>query len=429
MRRFRKAAAVLAAVAVLSTACAINAYAATQDTVATATMNTKDEDSKILQWDISLLKGEDVKKVVIKMKIKDGGGWFGGGGAFGFNQEGDDWNQTDFGTNEKNMVIDEEGNGVATIEFSKPVKPAEKGVVQLGWWWASGDVSDFVDLEINGKSVLGVTGVQKKPEEATEEKAEETTAATTEAPKTEATTEATTAEEEEVVEETTAAADEEEEEEWVSTFDPSTVAFDADQAPYFDGLQFCLRADNDAQQSIEKDYGFGFDITEVYGIRVFVEVDPEDVEHGAWYGGSVGANCPSRGWYQHNYANGDGDELTYDESEGSITFMDKEPIFSADDAYAFAFFQQWGTPIAPTKFELLDKNGDVIDYVTAGTLTGPTGLVSEDEVIEAAPAAGDVAAATDSTKGSPNTGIEDVAAVAGIAAVAAGALFLSRKRK
>ena len=182
MRRFRKAAAIIAAVAVITTAGAVNAYAMTQDTVAATTLDTKDEDGKLIQWDISLLNGEAVKKVVIKMKIKDGGGWFGGGGAFGFNQEGDDWNQTDFGTNEKNMEIDEEGNAVATIEFATPVKPAEKGVVQLGWWWASGDVSDFVDLEINGKSVLGVTGVQKKPEEeetTAETASEETTAATT----------------------------------------------------------------------------------------------------------------------------------------------------------------------------------------------------------------------------------------------------------
>jgi hypothetical protein len=46
-----------------------------------------------------------------------------------------------------------------------------------------------------------------------------------------------------------------------------------------------------------------------------------------------------------------------------------------------------------------------------------------------APAAGDVAADTDSTKGSPDTGIEDVAVVAGLAIVAAGAIAISRKRK
>ena len=51
------------------------------------------------------------------------------------------------------------------------------------------------------------------------------------------------------------------------------------------------------------------------------------------------------------------------------------------------------------------------------------------ETAAPAPAAGDTAAATTSTKGSPNTGIEDVAVVAGIAAVAAGAFVVAKKRK
>ena len=46
----------------------------------------------------------------------------------------------------------------------------------------------------------------------------------------------------------------------------------------------------------------------------------------------------------------------------------------------------------------------------------------------AAPAAGDTTAAVTSTKASPNTGIEDVAVVAGLAVVAAGALFVAKKR-
>ena len=48
---------------------------------------------------------------------------------------------------------------------------------------------------------------------------------------------------------------------------------------------------------------------------------------------------------------------------------------------------------------------------------------------DAAPAAGDVDAATDSSKGSPDTGIADVAAVAGIAVLAAGAVVVAKKRK
>ena len=242
--------------------------------------------------------------------------------------------------------------------------------------------------------------------------------------------EETTAAEEEVVEETNAAADTEEEtteapaeeeaeEEWVSTFDAASVKIDEDQAPYFDGLQFALRADNEAQASLESD--FGFDITSVYGIRVNVEVDPADVEHGVWYGGSVGANCPSRGWGQHNFANGDGDELTFVESDGSITWQLDEPIFSEDDGYAFAFFQSWGGPIGVKSFELLDKDGNVIDYEAAAVETAVD--ADADTVNET------VEAVEDANKANPNTGVADVAVVAGLAVAAAGAAVIAKKRK
>ena len=52
-----------------------------------------------------------------------------------------------------------------------------------------------------------------------------------------------------------------------------------------------------------------------------------------------------------------------------------------------------------------------------------------EEEVEEAPAAGDVAGETDSSKGSPDTGVEDVAVVAGLAIVAAGAVLVSKKRK
>ncbi len=47
----------------------------------------------------------------------------------------------------------------------------------------------------------------------------------------------------------------------------------------------------------------------------------------------------------------------------------------------------------------------------------------------AAPTTGDVSAATNSSKGSPDTGVADVAAVAGLAVAAAGAVVLAKKRK
>ncbi len=47
----------------------------------------------------------------------------------------------------------------------------------------------------------------------------------------------------------------------------------------------------------------------------------------------------------------------------------------------------------------------------------------------AAPVAGDVTAVATTTKGSPNTGIEDVAVVAGIGLAAAGTFLIAKKRK
>ena len=52
-----------------------------------------------------------------------------------------------------------------------------------------------------------------------------------------------------------------------------------------------------------------------------------------------------------------------------------------------------------------------------------------DTTVDAAPAAGDVAAATDSSKGSPDTGIESVAAIGGLAILAGAAIAFTRKRK
>ena len=54
---------------------------------------------------------------------------------------------------------------------------------------------------------------------------------------------------------------------------------------------------------------------------------------------------------------------------------------------------------------------------------------AEEAPAEEAPATGDVDATTDSTKGSPDTGVADVAAVAGLAVLAGGAFIVAKKRK
>ena len=79
-------------------------------------------------------------------------------------------------------------------------------------------------------------------------------------------------------------------------------------------------------------------------------------------------------------------------------------------------------------------------FTVTFTISGLGGAAAEDateeveeeaaeETTTEAPAAGDVAGTTDSSKGSPDTGIEDVAVVAGLAIVAGGAVLVSKKRK
>ncbi len=62
------------------------------------------------------------------------------------------------------------------------------------------------------------------------------------------------------------------------------------------------------------------------------------------------------------------------------------------------------------------------------TVSGLGGAAAEDATVEA-PAAGDVAGETDSSKGSPDTGIEDVAVIGGLAVLAGAAIAFTRKRK
>ncbi len=88
----------------------------------------------------------------------------------------------------------------------------------------------------------------------------------------------------------------------------------------------------------------------------------------------------------------------------------------------------WWTA-AIDKVSVEDASGaELISWDGTGkcSLTPVGGAAASDT---AAPAAGDVEAATDSSKGSPDTGIEDVAVVAGLAAVAAGAVVIAKKRK
>ena len=103
------------------------------------------------------------------------------------------------------------------------------------------------------------------------------------------------------------------------------------------------------------------------------------------------------------------------------------------------FMQAWSftmSDIEVVKTELSDSNGNVLATFDAlGNVTyGATAdaAPAEDTDADAAATVDAEAPATTTTtteKGSPDTGVEGIAAVAGVAVVAAGAVVLSKKRK
>ena len=109
-----------------------------------------------------------------------------------------------------------------------------------------------------------------------------------------------------------------------------------------------------------------------------------------------------------------------------------------DGTYSFGELQVqnwWNGTEANAKvaaIRFLDATGSVVAELTYGAADEEVvyAPAPTEEVVTDAPATtGDVDGATDSSKGSPDTGVADVAAVAGLAVVAAGAVVIAKKRK
>ncbi len=105
---------------------------------------------------------------------------------------------------------------------------------------------------------------------------------------------------------------------------------------------------------------------------------------------------------------------SYDEKTGVVSFGELQ-------------IQDWWNGAAAgvkvEKIRFLAADGSTISELDY------TDKTDGDLVYAPNPTAGDVNGATDSSKGSPDTGVADVAAVAGLAVAAAGAFVLSKKRK
>lgn len=149
------------------------------------------------------------------------------------------------------------------------------------------------------------------------------------------------------------------------------------------------------------------DITSITGVKFHVTFDELEVaDESVWLGGGIGANSNSTGWAQTEWGRNE-KPIIADLENGTITWDNGAPIFSADDKYAQLWVCSWGGSFAVDSVELLfADNGDAS---ADDTKTDDT--------------------KTDDTKGSPDTGVAGVAVAAGVVALAGAAVVVSRKRK
>lgn len=127
-------------------------------------------------------------------------------------------------------------------------------------------------------------------------------------------------------------------------------------------------------------------------------------------------------------------DLTY---TGTVTLGDNNCLYDVttiDGGYAQVGIQEWGATMLDmtvTDLTCYDASGNVlISFDGAGYVdSGDTASAADDTDTNTNTEATDSTTATEPAKGSPDTGVEGIAAVAGVAAVAAGAVLLSKKRK
>ncbi len=223
-------------------------------------------------------------------------------------------------------------------------------------------------------------------------------------------------------------------------------------------VPFSTGAGDAPASTLAADYGFALD--DIGGVRVVVQV-PEQDSFGTdgnrmWWDGSIGGgvvtslhsdvdlstyNWPSQGmfWGVNDEALGintvNAAEAFAFETIGDYTYELVAP-FNFDEAVNSiegelvqyrVFVQFWDNGMADYEIiecALLDDAGnDLVTLDGQGYPIGGTPAAGGDAAVDTdAPTAG-------GDKASPDTGVEGVAAVAGLAVVAAGAVVLSKKRK
>ena len=202
---------------------------------------------------------------------------------------------------------------------------------------------------------------------------------------------------------------------------------------------------NEAEGKDPTDYGIDYTQTAYIDVTVQVAEADQDWFEGS-FGGSIITSCDEHNWPSNEFWGVSDPDLGIEtlaadkpvtfEKVGDYTYKGRVALtadynaFMPGSTYVQTGIQEWGDAMnnyTVVSLELLgaaenvmlsfDGNGNA----TVGGASAPVETPDAGAVDTTAPTTGD--------KQSPDTGVEGVAAVAGMAVVAAGAVVLSKKRK
>lgn len=169
------------AASLAATACAVCASAEALSKVDLVTLNCNSDTDKLVQFSLMCLPDATIDEVVLEgvVSVSDDG-TIQGGGQVGYNAASG-WVQKDYNLDDEFVEVEEDGTVVVTINTADVgldnQKGADDGLIQLGWWWGSGDGTfELTDIKVNGTSIVGNEAVASEdsddgvvPEELYEE--------------------------------------------------------------------------------------------------------------------------------------------------------------------------------------------------------------------------------------------------------------------
>ncbi len=107
-----------------------------------------------------------------------------------------------------------------------------------------------------------------------------------------------------------------------------------------------------------------YSYSDIYGLRVKFDIDPEEFNDSAlWIGGGIGANANEIGWYSVEWGKhleGFDDKPVVIGEDGVIEWINETPLFVESDGYMGLWVQTWGGTTTVLEMDVLGKNGEVL---------------------------------------------------------------------